>query len=275
MFVCFVTKCVHIELVTSLSTDAYLMTLKRFISRRGNPTLIYSDNATNFLGARNQLKELHEFFKSKQVSESIREFLSTLEIEFKFIPPRSPHWGGLWESAIKGAKYHIKRLLGNANLTYEQFSTVLAQIEAILNSRPLCPLSNDPNDLRCLTPGHFLIGTALSAYPERDLSHLPENRLNFFQQLSKKQQTFWKRWSVEYLNRLQHRPKWMHPATNLKIDQLVLIKEDDSPVLHWPRGRILEIKPGADGRVRLVKVRTQNGEYFRSISKICPLPQAD
>lgn len=275
VFVCFVTKCVHIELVSSLSTEAYLMTLKRFISRRGNPTLIYSDNATNFLGASNQLKELRDFFKTKRHSDAIQEFLSNSEIEFKFIPPRSPHWGGLWESAIKGAKYHIKRLIGNAHITFEQFSTILVQIEAILNSRPLCPLSNDPNDLRCITPGHFLIGSALTTYPEKDLSHLPDNRLSFYQLLSKIQQTFWKRWSVEYLNRLQHRPKWLHSSANLNVGEIVLLKEDDSPVMCWPLGRILEIKVAADGKVRLVKVKTQKGEYFRSITKICPLPQDD
>lgn len=263
VFVCHVTKCVHIELVSSLSTEAYLMTLKWFISRRGNPTIIYSDNATNFLGARNQLKDLHNFLKSKQCTEAVKQFLLKTEIEFKFIPPKSPHWGGLWESAIKGARYHTKRMIGNASLTFEQFSTVLAQVESILNSRPLCPLSNDPTDLKCLTPGHFLIGAALTTYLKRNLSHLPENRLNFFQKLSRIQQTFWKLWSVEYLNRLQHRPKWLHASTNLKVGEVVILKEDDTPVMHWPLGRILEIKTGTDGRVRLVRVKTQKGEYLK------------
>lgn len=172
IFVCFVTKAVHLELVTGLSTDHYIMTLKRFISRRGNPELIYSDNATNFLGAKNQLKELRDFFLRPEHTNAIKEFSAQNQIQFKFIPPRSPHWGGIWEAAIKSSKYHLIRLIGDSKLTFEEFYTVLVQVEAIMNSRPLCVLSNDPNDLAALTPGHFLIGSSLTSYPEKDCTFL-------------------------------------------------------------------------------------------------------
>lgn len=185
-----VTKAIHIELVTGLSTEHFMMTLKRFIARRGNPTVIHSDNATNFQGAKNQLKELYDFFQNKSNSESIQEFLSQNETEFKFIPPSSPHHGGIWEAAIKSAKYHILRLVGETRFTFEEFYTMLVQIEAILNSRPLCLLSNDPNDFQTLTPGHFLIGSSLTAHPEKDLSHLAETRLIIWQKLSRIQQYF-------------------------------------------------------------------------------------
>lgn len=275
LFVCMVTKAVHIELVSSLSTDAFLMTFKRFISRRGNPSIVYSDNATNFLGSKNQLKELHDFLKNKKTSHAINDFFSSKETKWNFIPPRSPHWGGMWESAIKSAKYHFYRLVGNANFTFEEMTTILTQIEAILNSRPLCPLSSDPLDFQCLTPGHFLIGTSLTAYPERDISQIPDNRLSLFQQITNIQQTFWKRWSVDYLNRLQNRPKWFTPTRNLQVNDVVLIKEDNVPPLKWPLARIVDVMPGADGRVRVVKVRTRDGLYARSITKLCPLPYLD
>lgn len=119
------TKAVHLELITSLSTEDFLLALKRFISRRGNPSVIYSDNGTNFVGARNQLNDLHHFFRSNNLSESINDFLSKNEISFKFIPPRSPHWGGLWEAAVKSTKHHLKRIIGETALTFEQFYTVL------------------------------------------------------------------------------------------------------------------------------------------------------
>lgn len=125
------------ELVTGLTTDQYILTLKRFIARRGNPSFIFSDNGTNFLGARNQLKELREFLRRPEHSDEIKEFASQNHIQFKFIPPRSHHWGGIWEAGIKSAKYHLIRLVGEAQLTFETFYTVLAQVEAILNSRPL------------------------------------------------------------------------------------------------------------------------------------------
>lgn len=272
VFVCMVTKAVHIELVSSLSTEAFLLTLKRFIARRGNPEIIYSDNATNFVGSRNHLRELYLFFKSKKTLSDIEIFLSTKEIEWKFIPPRSPHWGGLWEAAIKSAKHHIFRIVGNAHLTFEELSTVLAQIEAILNSRPLLPLSNDPSELNYLTPGHFLVGENLQSFPEKNEIDKPINRLTVWQHCSKLQQDFWKKWSVDYLNRLQNRPKWLQPTKNLMINDLVLIKEDNCPPLKWPMGRVIEIIPGTDGKVRVVKLRVKEGIFTRSITKICPFP---
>ncbi|KAG5872451.1 hypothetical protein JTB14_008951 [Gonioctena quinquepunctata] len=187
---------------------------------------------------------------------------------WKFIPPRSPHWGGgLWEAAVKGAERHLYRIIGNSQLTFEELSTVLAQIEAILNSRPLCPISSDPKDLEVLTPGHFLIGRSLTSYPELDATHLPENRLAFWQRCSQIQQSFWKRWTVEYLNRLQNRPKWLSPVKNLEINELVLLKEDDVPPLKWPLARIVEIIPGSDQRVRAVKLRTKESDFVRPITK--------
>lgn len=273
IFVCMATKATHIEVVSGLSTESFLMTLKRFIARRGNVSVVYSDNATNFLGARNQLLELRNFFRKQGTSDAIKDFLSKNEIDFRFIPPRSPHWGGLWESAIKSAKFHIARVVGNATLTFEEFSTVMAQIEAVLNSRPISPLSSDPNDFGCLTPGHFLIGCPITAYPEKDVANIPENRLSLFQRISQMQQRFWNRWSVDYLNLLQNRPKWLRQQPNVKTDDLVLLKEDNVPPLKWSLARVAEAIPGRDGKVRVVKLKTSLGEFTRPITKVCPLPQ--
>lgn len=272
VFVCMATKAVHIELVSDLSTEAFLATLKRFISRRGNPAVIYSDNATNFLGSKNRIKELYDFFKiSKNINE-IQEFLSEKETQWKFIPPLSPHWGGIWEAAVKSIKYHLFRVIGDAHLTFETLYTCLTQIEAILNSRPMYPMSNNPSDLNVITPGHFLIGSNLTSFPEKDLISVPTNRLSQWQHCARIQQHFWKRWSIEYLNRLQNRPKWLKPSENLKPNDLVLLKEDHVPPLKWPRARILEVVPGNDGKVRMVKLITQKGTFIRNISKVCLLP---
>lgn len=275
LFVCMVTKAIHIELVSSLSTEVFLLTLKRFIARRGQPSVIYSDNATNFKGAHNQLKAVYEFLKLPSNRNAIQNFLTLRETEWKFIPPNSPHWGGLWEAGIKSAKFHIRRVVGKSNLTFEELSTILAQIEAILNSRPISSLSNDPSDFSCLTPGHFLIGESLTSYPERDVSHIPDNRLSFWQRCSSIQQHFWRRWSVEYLHRLQNRPKWAKAYPNLKENMIVLLREDNIPPLQWPIARIVEVMPGPDQKVRVVKVRTAHGIFIRPITKICPLPQSD
>ncbi|KAG5884520.1 hypothetical protein JTB14_021656 [Gonioctena quinquepunctata] len=109
---------VHLELVSTFSTEAFLLTLKRFISRRGIPAVIHSDNATNYVGARNHLRELREFFAKSQLSKSLKVFATETGFDWKFIPPSSPHWGGLWEALVKGAKGHLYRIIGNSQLTY-------------------------------------------------------------------------------------------------------------------------------------------------------------
>ncbi|XP_050307513.1 uncharacterized protein LOC126744199 [Anthonomus grandis grandis] len=193
--------------------------------------------------------------------------------KWKFIPPNSPHWGGLWEAGIKATKTFLKKIVGDNQLSFEEFSMVLAQIEAILNSRPLCPVSSDPNDFCCLTPSHFLIGEPLTSYPERDLLSVSENRLTYWQQCIKIQQACWKRWSTEYLNRLQNRPKWFVPSKNLQINSVVLLKEDNVPPLRWNIARVLEVFWGSDNKVlRVAKIKTKDGEFIRPIAKLCPLP---
>lgn len=271
VFVCMVTKAVHIELVSDLSADCFILTLKRFIARRGNPNVIFSDNATNFLGAKNQLKELYDFFRNKENTSKFENFLSQRETEWKFIPPKSPHWGGIWEAAIKSSKYHLYRIIGETHLTFEELSTVLTQIEAILNSRPLLPMSSDPSDLTYLTPGHFLIGDSLTSFPEIDLTEVPENRLTRWKLCTRIQQTFWKKWSKDYLNLLQNRPKWLIPQKDLNIGDLVLLKEDNVPPLKWPRARIIDTLPGKDQKIRVVKLKTTDGVFTRPITKLCPL----
>ncbi|XP_037929401.1 uncharacterized protein LOC119663870 [Teleopsis dalmanni] len=121
-----------------------------------------SDNATNFIGAKNHLAELEESIYSNEGQEAIISACSTTGINFHFIPPRAPHLGGLWEASVKSAKYLLLRSVSTASLTYEELETVVVKIEAILNSRPLTPMSNDPTDLTALTPGHLLIGEALT-----------------------------------------------------------------------------------------------------------------
>ena len=119
------------------------------------------------------------------------------------IPPRAPHFGGLWEAAVKSVKKHLSRVSGETRLTYEEMYTVLTQVEGCLNSRPLAPLSNYPNDLTPLTPGHFLIGDSLSAIPRQDLVDVPRNRLSRYEHLQQMLQHFRKRWNLEYLHQLQ------------------------------------------------------------------------
>lgn len=272
VFVCFITKAVHVELVTDLTTEAFLACLKRFISRRGLPTQIFCDNAKTFKGASNTLKELYDLFNSKNHRDVVTNFCSEKYIQFKFIPSYAPEFGGIWEAAVKSLKFHLKRVVSTANLTFEALYTVLTEIEAILNSRPLLPLSSDVNDTNYLTPGHFLIGAAMTSFPEVDLTNENTNRLKFWTTLSKLKQDFWKAWSRDYLTQLQSRPKWINEHPNLKVGDLVIVRSDNTAPYQWPMARILKIFPGPDNRVRVAEVKIGNKTYLRSYRKLSPLP---
>lgn len=276
IFVCLVTKAVHIELAVDLSTEAFLNCLKRFFSRRGMCKNLYCDNGTNFVGAKNELVEVGHILIDNNFRNDVTEFLSNSSINWHFIPPHAPNFGGLWESAVKSAKYHLKRVVGEKRLTYEEMYTVLTQVESCLNSRPLSALSNDPRDLSPLTPGHFLIGDALTAYPQEDLRTIGMNRLNRYELIGQMLQHFWERWHQEYISQLQFRPKGKSSKTStIKLGAMVLIKQDNAPPLHWPLGRITELHPGKDGITRVVSIQAAQGIIKRPVAKICILPIDD
>ena len=181
----------------------------------------------------------------------------TTGIEWSFIPERAPNFGGHWESAVKSKKKHLSATTNGKCLSFEEMSTLLAQIEAILNSCPLIPISSDDTNLSVLTPGHFLIGQPITALPDRDYSNMRIlRRWNLVQMTI---QDFWRRWSNEYLTSLNHHQKWRKPHRNVQIGDLVLIKDEKIFHCQWPIARVIKVFPGEDGRVRVADVKTQRG----------------
>ncbi|GFV33299.1 integrase catalytic domain-containing protein [Trichonephila clavipes] len=193
LFVCFTTRAIHLELVTDLSADAFIAALKRFISRRGKCSDIYSDCGSNFVGAKRKLMEFEKLAKSDNYNQNVSKFLTDNGIKWPQNVPGAPHMGGLWEAGIKSTKYQLKCVVGETKLTYEEFETFLTQIEACLNSRPLTPISNDPNDLSALTPGHFIIGRPLTSIPKHNYIDSNNSYLTRRLQIQKLVQQFWKR----------------------------------------------------------------------------------
>jgi len=265
-----VTKAIHLELITDLTSEAFIAALKRFCSRRGKCSKLFSDNATNFVGACAELKKLQRLAIDQK--EPMAQYLAKENIEWKFLPPRAPNFGGLWEAGVKSFKYHFKRVVGNDKLTYEQFLTVVIQIEGILNSRPLSSLSSDIDDLQVLTPGHFLIGRPNNAIVEPDITDIPDNRLKLWKRVTKIVQLIWKRWHMNYLSHLQNRSKWTLEKDNLKVGTMVLIKDDNLPCLKWAIGRITEVFYGKDDKIRVCNVKTSSGVLKRPVTKLCVLP---
>lgn len=203
IFICLAPSAIHIEVVTEYNTDAFIAAYKRFTGRRGICTSLQSDCGTNFMGADAELKrlfdssskELHHLASLLANDNTIWKFNKNILFESSI----RLHFGGKWETAVKSTKYHMRRVLKNIILTYEEMTTVMAQIEAVLNSRPLCPLSDDASDYNALTSGHFLIGEALNTLSEPDLTAENMSRLSRWQQLRQKVDHFWARWSKECL----------------------------------------------------------------------------
>lgn len=179
--------------------------------------------------------------------------------------------GGLWEAGVKSFKSHLKK----ANIqryTFEEIATLLTRIEGCLNSRPLSPSSENPQDLNPLTPGHFLIGSALLTPAEPDLCDTNITLANRWQKLRIQHHYFCRRWKDEYLKELHKRYKWKTPQREITVDDIVVIRQDNLPPNEWSLGRVVKVHPGSDGRVRVVHLQTATGKLTRPIAKVVVLP---
>ncbi|XP_063538786.1 uncharacterized protein LOC134751879 isoform X3 [Cydia strobilella] len=271
VFICFATKAIHLELITGLESANFLAALRRFIARRGKPKELVSDNSTTFHGASNELKDLQKYLQDS--SSELVSHCADEGIKWSFIPVYTPHMGSLWESSIKLTKYHLKRVLGLSLLTYEQFVSILYQVESMVNSRPLCPLPSSNPDYPVLTPAHFLIGKAPNSLPDEDYNHVPKNRLTHYQLLQQITQDFWRRWSRDYIGTLQERTKWRSArGPSLAVDTVVLVRDERLPPCRWRLGKIVATQPGRDGVTRVAVIRTARGDIQRAFNNICPLP---
>ena len=267
LFTCLTTRAVHLEIAHSLDTDSLLMCLRRMIARRGQPRVIYSDNGTNMRGGERELAESIRQWNQLQLADK----LSQRGIEWKFIPPASPHFGGAWERLVRSVKVALRSVVGRQPLTDETLQTLMAEVEALLNSRPLTHVSSDPDDLEALTPNHLLLGRASPNLPpgvfsETDLSS--RKRWRHGQRLADE---FWRRWRREYLPTLTTRRKWTEDGENIRPGALVLIAEDNVPRGMWSMARVLRPIVGPDGRVRSAVVKTACGELIRPATRLCVL----
>ncbi|XP_075163779.1 uncharacterized protein LOC142236428 [Haematobia irritans] len=271
IFVCFSTKAIHLELTSDLSTPTFMAAFARFFSRRGCPESIYSDNGTNFVGAARMLRKERQEFINGLRGEVVTAH-NFQDIKWHFIPPGAPHMGGLWEAGVKSFKAHLKKCCINQRHTFEELNTLLARIESCLNSRPLSPSSDDSEDLNPLTPGHFLIGTPLLTPAEPELGDNNMSLINRWQRLRVQHHYFCRRWKEEYLKELHKRYKWKYPQRSIQRDDMVVVRQDNTPPNEWLLGRVTKVYNGSDNRTRVVDLRTTTGVITRPITKLVVLP---
>ncbi|XP_059050688.1 uncharacterized protein LOC131845624 [Achroia grisella] len=274
LFICMVTRAIHLEAVSDLTAKGFIAAFRRFVGRRGFCMDLYSDNGTNFVGADKELRQMFDEAKSR-VPQEIAELLALQKTTWHYIPPYSPNFGGLWEAAVRSTKLILRKVIGESTLTYEELSTVLIQIEACLNSRPLSQLSDDPSDPLPLTPGHFLVGEPIISVVDNFHYNQISNvtGLERWRLVQKMINDFWNRWSKDYLLHLDKRYKWSIKRSEPDIDDIVIVREENLPPTKWILGRIVEKHAGKDNITRVVTLKCKDKLLKRPVNKLCFLPK--
>ncbi len=273
LFVCLSVKAVHLELCADLSTEEFLAALRRFCGRRGKPVAIYSDNGKNFVGANNALMDIRQLLSRS--SQSLSHFCGESAISWNFIPPLTPHFGGLWEAGVKSMKTLMKKVLYPHTLQFHELSSVLVEIEAILNSRPITSMDSIEPDNPVLTPGHFLIGRPLMAPLTKPVTASNISSLRRWQLTQRLTQDLWTAWKAQYLQSIQARSKWRTGGQQLRVGDLVFLKDVTLNYRRWPIARVTAVFPGDDDIVRAVDVACGSRTYRRSTHHLIPLHIGD
>ena len=266
LFTCLTTRAIHLEVAHSLDTESFLHALERFVSRRGRPTVIRSDNGTNFVGGQRELKNLLKEWNQSQIESHLLE----KEIQWIFNPPSASHMGGVWERQIRTVRTILTNLVGQQVLTDEKLATLFCVVEGIVNGRPITKLSDDPKDMKPLTPNDLLLLRPDNVLSPGNFVKQDALRQNW-RQVQYLANVFWSRWLKEYLPTLQERQKWLVPQRNFKAGDLVLLMCESTPRSRWPLALIVDINAGPDGLVRSAQVKTATGTYVRPVHKLCLL----
>jgi transposase InsO family protein len=267
IFTCFTTRAIHIEVAHSLDTDSFINALQRFVSRRGQPELIQSDNGTNFVASEKVLREAVQDWNQNK----IEHFLRQKGIQWKFNPPAASHMGGVWERQIRTVRKVLGALTKEQNMDDEGLSTLMCLVEAIVNGRPLTTVSDDARDPEPLTPNHLLLLRSGPTLPPGRFDKDDLNSRKRWRQIQYMADIFWKRWVKEYLPTLQRRQRWLDHSRNFDIGDVVLVVDHNTPRNMWPLARVVKVYPGSDGCVRSVDIQTRTSTLRRPITKLCLL----
>ena len=242
LYTCATSRAVHLDLMPDTSCATFVRSLKRFIGRRGISNLYISDNAGCFTGP------------------ELRTFLQQINAKWQFILQVSPWWGGFWERLVQSTKRSLRKTLGKSKLNYEELLTVIIEIEAVLNSRPLCYLYDAEID-EVITPSHLIYGrriisTTNSNVEPENVEFTPLSLTKRMKHINKLVTSFWLNWRREYLTGLREFQNCNNriPVKQISLGELVLI-EDKLPRSKWKTGVVIELIQGRDGQVRGCKLR--------------------
>ena len=271
IFTCMTTRAIYLDLALSLSSDDFLLILRRFIGLYGKPKRIHSDNGTNFVGAE---KILREAVLDLHGADTPNQFMKKQLIDWCFQPARTPHFGGTHESLVRTTKRALYAALdqersGQRRPTEDMLRTLLYEVAGLLNSRPLTYASSDPEDPRPLTPNDFLNRPPAADLPVGEFQDaLPREHFRYVQRMVDQ---FWNLWRGTYLQSLVGRQKWRSRQRNLAVGDFVMEIDPNLRRGQWSTGHVTQVFPGADGLVRAVDVQLRNGIFRRGIRHLCLL----
>ncbi|XP_041926339.1 uncharacterized protein LOC121690066 isoform X1 [Alosa sapidissima] len=275
LFCCMSSRAVHVEVITSMDTSSCINALRRFFAIRGPAKQLRSDCGTNFIGA---CKELG--LSADQPDSTVQRYLHQQGCSWVFNPPHASHMGGSWERLIGVARRILDSMLRDhsTRLTHEVLCTLMAEVTAILNARPLVPVSNDPENPYILTPSMLLTQKVGVPPPPGDFTDR-DLLTKQWRQVQALSNLFWNRWRQAYLSTLQSRKKWTRSHQNLQDGDLVLLKDNQAARNNWPLAVVTKAIPGTDGRVRKVELRTanqgQSKTYLRPVTETVLLLRKD
>ena len=266
LFTCMTTRAVHFEIVSSMDTSSCVMGIERIIARRGTPSVIWSDNGTNFVGAEKELLNCIQSWNGQAPPE-----LAKKGIKLKFNPPVAPHQGGSWERLVRCCKRVFYAIIGSRKLTPEVLETTFCLVEQSLNARPITSVSASPDGFEVLTPNHFLLGRNCTSFPSLSFQEHFDHRKQYLRAQSYVN-AIWSRWPRDYVPALNKRSKW-HSDSDviLKTEDLVWIVDERSPRGHYPLARIKTLNYGKDNIARSAVVTTRSGELTRPAVKLAPV----
>ncbi|XP_062558269.1 uncharacterized protein LOC134223145 [Armigeres subalbatus] len=266
LLTCFTTRAIHMEVAHSLTSQACIMAIRRFICRRGVPLEFFSDNGTNFQAVSKEFGLL-----GQQIDIACAEEFTDARTQWHFNPPSAPHMGGSWERLVRSAKEAMKALDDGRRLTDEVLLTVLAESEEMINSRPLTYVPQESAEAEALTPNHFLRGlpaNVLKLEPAAvDQARALRDQYIRSQQLA---DLLWQRWVKEYIPNINQRTKWHGESQPIAVGDLVYIT-DSGNRRSWTRGIIEQLIQGRDGRIRQALVRTNRKVLRRPVTKLAVL----
>ena len=270
LFTCLTIRAVHIEIAHSLTTDSFMSALFRFMSRRGKPEKIFSDNGTNLVSGHKEINAAIRNFNQRQINDKLLQ----RGIEWHFNPPNASHMGGIWERLVRSIRKILGALIKQQLLTDEALLTYMAEVERILNDRPIAQMSNDPSDMEVLTPSKLLLFRDNSCVPPGIFDKKDAIGVRRWRQIQYLSNVFWRRWTREYLPTLQARQKWTKVSPNIKVNDIVLVIDENLPRGQWPLALVTEVHSGRDGLVRSCDVRVGSSNKVRPITKLCLLEQS-